>query len=842
MVEVATFDGATRPTATAATWNGRVQTSYNAEQTTVTDQAGKKRRSVTDGLGRLVGVDEPDASGSLDDTATPPQPLQPTNYTYDALGNLVQVDQGTQHRYFTYDSLSRLKTAKNPEQVNSSGTQIATQYDYDDSSNLLTRTNPNGTTVTFTYDGLNRVKTKTLSTGGQWDYTYDTATISNAKGRLVSVMLHNGTDGYYYDGYDVMGRVTSSRQITTAGAANSYSMSYGYDPAGNMTSETYPSGKQVMTEYDSAGRIAGVKKDAMTYYAGGTPGTANAMTYTAHGAIGAMKLGNGKWERTLFNGRLQPTEIDLGASNGASDLLKLEYTYNTTGQANNNGNVLTQTITAPKTAGGNLVLTQNYTYDALNRLSIAEELIDTASQWKQTYDIDRWGNRAVINTSYIPNPALTPQSASGTDFSAFNQNTNRIATGGFGYDTSGNLTSDPTTGANAIVYDAENHQTSYGTSSYSYDGERRRVKKVVGSVTTIFVYNVLGQLIAEYDNSTSPPAGGGTSYLISDHLGSTRAVMKSDGTVARHDYLPFGEEIPSTIGGRSSVSGYSAADSTKQKFTQKERDTESGLDYFLARYYSSAQGRFTSHDPVFVTAKRLIDPQRLNQYVYVRNNPLAWVDPDGMDLVITAKDEEEAKKKFAIYQRGLRQEDRSHTHLVVGDGKNGFAKGQFGITVDKDYKSESENFQVSQKLANDHSAIARVSVVAVGESVTVKIAAAWSQKEGFKLENAPFKIEDAHTPFEGYTFFEFRGKVEGSTIYSSGAFTEAVINGGQDEVQISATMHHELRHVLLGDFGRSVMKAGHSQTFLRGEGPPITEADKQGERAEKEAVENAKKP
>jgi len=101
-----------------------------------------------------------------------------------------------------------LKTAKNPEQVNSSGTQIAAQYDYDDGSNLLTRTNPNGTTVTFTYDGLNRVKTKTLSTGNQWDYTYDTGTVPNAKSRLVSVVLHGVTDGYYYDGYDVMGRVT----------------------------------------------------------------------------------------------------------------------------------------------------------------------------------------------------------------------------------------------------------------------------------------------------------------------------------------------------------------------------------------------------------------------------------------------------------------------------------------------------------------------------------------------------------------------------------------------------------------------------------------------------------
>src|SRR5258705_3262291 len=77
--------------------------------------------------------------------------------------------------------------------------------------------------------------------------------------------------------------------------------------------------------------------------------------------------------------------------------------------------------------------------------------------------------------------------------------------------------------------------------------------------------------------------------------------------------------------------GYSAADSTKQNFTQKERDTESGLDYFGARYYSSAQDRFTSTDPNPVTKENFVNPQRWNLYIYVNNNPLAAVDPNGGD-------------------------------------------------------------------------------------------------------------------------------------------------------------------------------------------------------------------
>jgi len=87
----------------------------------------------------------------------------------------------------------------------------------------------------YEYDGLNRVRTKTLSSGGLWVYTYDVGT--NYKGRMVSEVLQGSTDGYYYDGYDAAGRVTSSHQITTAaGAAQSYSMSYKYDLAGNLTS------------------------------------------------------------------------------------------------------------------------------------------------------------------------------------------------------------------------------------------------------------------------------------------------------------------------------------------------------------------------------------------------------------------------------------------------------------------------------------------------------------------------------------------------------------------------------------------------------------------------------
>jgi RHS repeat-associated protein len=96
--------------------------------------------------------------------------------------------------------------------------------------------------------------------------------------------------------------------------------------------------------------------------------------------------------------------------------------------------------------------------------------------------------------------------------------------------------------------------------------------------------------------------------------------------VARHDFLPFGEEL--TTSNRTSALGYGATDNVMHKYTGKERDAETGLDFFEARYFSSAQGRFTSADD-FRNDSATQDPQSWNLYSYGRNNPLKFRDPDG---------------------------------------------------------------------------------------------------------------------------------------------------------------------------------------------------------------------
>src|SRR6266850_2457741 len=151
----------------------------------------------------------------------------------------------------------------------------------------------------------------------------------------------------------------------------------------------------------------------------------------------------------------------------------------------------------------------------------------------------------------------------------------------YDFDAAGNMKKGQ--GGDTLAYDAENKLVQYqggatqsGGANYSYDGDGRRVKKATPSETLIFVYNISGQLVAEYTSSTTQ--NNGTSYLTSDTLRSPRVLTKADGSVrARHDYLPFGEELFAGIGNRTGNPGQgydqgsSPTDKTRQKFTEKER-------------------------------------------------------------------------------------------------------------------------------------------------------------------------------------------------------------------------------------------------------------------------------
>jgi RHS repeat-associated protein len=291
------------------------------------------------------------------------------------------------------------------------------------------------------------------------------------------------------------------------------------------------------------------------------------------------------------------------------------------GTNNNNGTVQSITVQAggPAPLSSLPSFTAQYSYDRLNRVS---QVVEGAND-SRVFNYDQYGNLWVSGATGI--------AAAGPTSNVYNAAKNQI--GGMGYDNAGNITGN---GATSYTYDAENRQTSAtdapgiggGTVNYLFDGSGQRVEKVFSSgASTVYVYDAFGQLAAEYSTAqnTSPCA---TCYLTWDHLGTARVVTDQNGTVmARHDYLPFGEEIPAGYAGRSAPFGNT--DYVNPKFTGQMRDQETGLDFFNARYFGPALGRFTSPDPANAGAD-LTNPQSWNGYSYVRNNPLNSADPSGL--------------------------------------------------------------------------------------------------------------------------------------------------------------------------------------------------------------------
>jgi RHS repeat-associated protein len=207
----------------------------------------------------------------------------------------------------------------------------------------------------------------------------------------------------------------------------------------------------------------------------------------------------------------------------------------------------------------------------------------------------------------------------GTQTSGYTNNRNT----GFTYDAAGNQTND---GLHTYVFNAENQITSMdgGSATYAYDGEGRRVKKVISSETTYTFYGP-GGVISEFTTSnaiasvTTAASTDKCLYRTSDKLGSAVLVMNSSGLVIENNRtLPYGEawlaeSTPST---------------NDKKFTTYQRDAESGLDYAMARFNQSTVGRFLSPDG-YLDSAELYQPLSWNRYLYTNDDPINSVDPSG---------------------------------------------------------------------------------------------------------------------------------------------------------------------------------------------------------------------
>jgi YD repeat-containing protein len=428
------FDALGRVKKVTLTDGTSVTTEYVGVYTTVTDQAGKQRRQKTDALGHVIRVDEPDAAGNLGDKNSP---AQPSFYEYDALGNVVRINQGlgqpganpedsgsyVQHRYFKYDALSRLTHEKQAEQAGTINTAADPLTGNPSWSRLLTYDETRdgvsfkgqlsrvedarhvhtffhydrlGRTFRVDYsDGTPSVMSKYDQTGTDAPPAGEQAVTFRNKGQLTELTTAAATtaEGWAipqtqqrYD-YDLMGRMRRQRQSV---GADTYELRYAYNLGGGIVSERYPSGRTVTYGYDDAGRPQSAGGGATPY--------ASAMTYTQFGALESMTLGNGAvYSMSYDAARLHLSGISL--TKNADVLQKYEFKYGAvdmaTGAVDESKNV-GQIASIESTVGAQRLWQQRFQYDTLGRLASAGEHYGGALENRSyllNYDYDAYGNR-----------------------------------------------------------------------------------------------------------------------------------------------------------------------------------------------------------------------------------------------------------------------------------------------------------------------------------------------------------------------------------------------------------------------------------------------------------------
>ncbi len=461
-------------------------------------------------------------------------------------------------------------------------------------------------TVSYTYDGLGRLRTRSLNgTANETSFTFDpygrirtqtsllgtfTFGYEGVAGRLKSLSYPNGqTSTYAY--LDVQNdlRLQEIHHKKPSGATLSR-FTYAYDKAGNIVTW----GQQRDTEplqtwtygYDLVDQLTSARVDA-------TP-----LPTPSRYAYAYDPAGN----RTVEQ----------------KDDAPLTFTYD---------NMNRLTAHAP---GGSIVFRGTVNEPAQVTLSTTTGTRPATTTPTTSPDVEFKGQaplpqqsgqtEVTVTATDYDNP--TPQ----TTTQRYNINVSGTSKA-YLYDANGNLTFD---GTRTYEWDAENRllKVTEGTTilaSFTYDGTGRRATKTTGGVTYTFVYDAEDVVEQRQNGATAfkyfhgpgidnllarQSSTGAVRYFVADHLGSIVQVTNVAGTqVVTRTYDPWGALTNSSTG-----SGYA--------FTGREWDNEAGLYYYRARYYDPTVGRFVSEDP--------LPGSSVDSYEYVRNNPLSLSDPSGL--------------------------------------------------------------------------------------------------------------------------------------------------------------------------------------------------------------------
>jgi len=501
-------------------------------------------------------------------TSTTDAANKPTAFAYDALSRLTSLTDALNQQYqFGYDALGRQTS------ITRAGTSMS--YVYDAVGNRIQRTDYNGVVTNYTYDDLNRLTTITYPTR---TVTYNYDPLNN----LTRAINENGT---VYINYDNRYRVSSFSDPFF------YGISYTYDAVGNRTALKVNGATCATYTYDAANRLSTLKDSANLTFN---------YNFDSANRLTSRSAPNGVTSSYGYDDMNRLTS--LMHTNGSTILSGNLYTYN---NANNISSWTTQTSQ------------KEYTYDAVDRLTSVSNFEAPA----ENYSYDAIGNRTAsqLSATYGYQP-----------FNRLTSTTNATYT----YDNNGDLVSrTDSSGTTTFTFNEENQLTQVTLPNglavnYKYDGLGRRIQRTTSTgANERYVYDgsdVLIDLNPDWSVATTyfngrgvddhlrqTRAGSGASYFLTDHLGSTAALADSSANVLEiSNYDSFGNSTGSAL--------------TRYTYTGRERDPDTGMLYYRARWYDAGIGRLISEDPIGFAGG-------INQYRYVRNNPIRFSDPLGLD-------------------------------------------------------------------------------------------------------------------------------------------------------------------------------------------------------------------